>query len=303
MLRDCIIGTLAYFDCFDIPLTEDDIRTHLETLAQPFSSEEFDQTIDQLVNDQVVIRSRGYIIFPYREHIVPVFLRRQNISQKKLLKARRIARLLSCIPYVEGIFASGSIADHNADHEGDLDLFIIVKYGHIWTARLLATLMTALIGARRTGHDIIAPNKACLNHFATDQSLLFPYQNMFSARVCEGLLPLYLSHHEMMQQFKDENNWTKLYIAHWTTDYSMVLNSSRAIRGIRKILRIGMGPVTRMFEQSAREYQLDRIQRNPKTSHPNGRLTYTDYRLQFHPDSIESDILRRYAERRQDIKG
>lgn len=85
----------------------------------------------------------------------------QQNNQRTTSRAIAIIRR---IPFTRMVALTGSAADGRATKKSDIDFFVQVKVGHIWTTRLLITVMLQLLGLRRTGTKIAG--KICLNWFA-----------------------------------------------------------------------------------------------------------------------------------------
>ena len=55
------------------------------------------------------------------------------------------------------------------------------------------------------------------------------------------------------------------------------------------------------LEKLARDYQSRRIANNPVTRQAGGRVIFTDEQLEFHPHSVETQIIKSYNERLQKL--
>src|SRR3989344_7290328 len=74
---------------------------------------------------------------------------KQKISENKIDKATRIAILLSKIPTINLICATGSIAINNATKDADLDLFIVTTKDTLWLTRPFVFLLLKILRLRR----------------------------------------------------------------------------------------------------------------------------------------------------------
>lgn len=93
--------------------------------------------------------------------------KRQKVElyQKRLKKARFFAWLVRCAPFVRKICLTGSMATSQAARASDIDFFIQVRPGRIWTARFLSTLLVFLTGHKRSANKVAG--RVCLNWYAT----------------------------------------------------------------------------------------------------------------------------------------
>lgn len=86
----------------------------------------------------------------------------QKLNQVTINRAVSLIRL---IPFTRAIMLTGSVAEGKEHKQSDIDLFIQVKKGTIWTTRFFVTIIVQLAGIRRTDNDITG--KICLNWYAT----------------------------------------------------------------------------------------------------------------------------------------
>lgn len=74
-------------------------------------------------------------------------------------------RLIQCVPFTRRVVLTGSYAEGRATKNSDIDFFIQVQEGHLFSTRFFVTLLLHMAGIRRTDTDIAG--KICLNWFAT----------------------------------------------------------------------------------------------------------------------------------------
>lgn len=89
--------------------------------------------------------------------------------------------LFSLFPQIQMVALCNSRAMSEADENSDIDLFIIVKKGNLWTARYIVTVLSSLLGIRRRnthGLQKWSPkyikrtkDKFCLSFFITEEHL------------------------------------------------------------------------------------------------------------------------------------
>lgn len=73
--------------------------------------------------------------------------------------------IIKSVPFTRMVALTGSYAEGCATKTSDIDFFIQVKPGHIFSTRFFVTLFLQWAGIRRTNDDIAG--KICLNWFAT----------------------------------------------------------------------------------------------------------------------------------------
>lgn len=131
----------------------------------------------------------------------------QVLCDKKWHKLNRRTWLFRCIPFVEFVFGSGSLAIGNVDAESDFDMLVGVRSGRIFTARFCSVLAFGLFGWRRSKEhgNAEAADKICLNHFVTPESYALRLEpNAYWRLLYQSILPIYGTPRRI-QQFYDAN--------------------------------------------------------------------------------------------------
>jgi len=297
-----LFKTLVYYDCFDYPLTKEE----LDIFSFAGGDDEIAVEIEE---------SDGFYFLKGRKEIIETRKKRNQIAEKKWEKARKAVKWLQLIPYIRLVFGSGSLALNNTNQESDLDVLIITRHGRVWTSRFLAVVLLGFLGLGRKRHERIAPDKLCLNHFITDKSLHIPRKSIYTAQLYARLVPILIDGQELINEFCEANSWIKEYIAGWP-ECLKTLNSkleilnklptpSKQLRLRRpgktqnskfktfgeKILDTKFGD---WLENILRKYQLRRINSYHLTYKPGGRVKADDESLEFHPDSPELKIIEGY---------
>ncbi len=85
-------------------------------------------------------------------------------ATRKYAKLKRAARYFALVPTVESVSAANTLAWWNTRPESDIDLYVTVRPGAIWTTRLLMVAPFALLG-KRPGATELDP--FCFSFFAT----------------------------------------------------------------------------------------------------------------------------------------
>lgn len=205
-----ILSTLAYFDIFDFPLTEEEIEKFLHT-SQKIPHDLVKRGLSGL-NAKKVANSVYYFL-PKREHIITKRILRQKISEQKIEEALPFIRLLGYIPTVAFIGISGSLAMENGDEDSDIDLFVISFPHTLWFTRLLLWLALSLLLKRRyrqgSGKDLL-----CLNLLMDRDHLpLAPKrQDIYTAHEILQLVPI-VNKYQTYELFLEKNAWLKKYLA------------------------------------------------------------------------------------------
>lgn len=227
-------------------------------------------------------------------------LGRHILAQDKWKITRRVARLLAPLPFVRMIGVTGSLALAHTRPASDLDLFIIVRRGRIWTARLWLLLVTQLAGRRRKHWNEEAPDKICLNHYIVDSSLTMAVEirNLYTAVLYARAIPL--TGLSMYRHWIAANGqWMRRWLMY---PAAPILAGRQAVKTPRLARLMQHWVESLLLEPmgGGLEWAAEKVQRRTMLLHTEpgraGRVVVSDRELAFHPDSKESQVLRRFAE-------
>jgi len=133
-----------------------------------------------------------------------------NLVESRWHKTRLVVWYLQFVPFVRLISVTGSLAYNIAKPTSDIDMFLIAKKGHIWTARAITIWLLKLIGQY---HYIGGKNRAgkiCPNRFVNDEYLLINPQNYYHAQDYTHMVPLF-DEDGYYDKFIQKNSWMTKY--------------------------------------------------------------------------------------------
>lgn len=213
--------------------------------------------------------------------------RKQDVLYDKKWKIfLRRAKLFQHIPFVEFVFAAGSMALGNVHENSDLDALIGAKYGHIFTARAFCILAFGILGWRRTKllHAESAKNKICMHHFVTEKSYrLQPPHNVYWQEVYAHLVPVYGNLGALHAFFVANAAWMNPARGYGDDLRHKYRNPSTLKNFLEWLLG---GRAGDWLEKKLKNIQVRRIERGLKTQlgfEP--RIQYTDEELEFLPST------------------
>lgn len=212
-MDECIIETLSYFDIFDYPLTFSELKK--------FSGCEIDNSDDELYalieSIPVIQETNGYYYFLGRRSIVAKRIDRSDVSIHKIAKAKIIAKLLSFIPSIEYIGASGSLSMNNASITDDIDLFIITKERTLWLTRLAVNTILVLLRQKRGRLDKNSKDKICPNMFLEMGNLAFSTKRktLYTAHEIVQMKTLF-DRNNIYGFFLNKNKWVADFFPNFT---------------------------------------------------------------------------------------
>ena len=226
-------------------------------------------------------------------------LRRNKLAEEKYKIVRHAVRFLRYVPFVRMIGVTGRMAMKNTEKKSDLDLFICLEAGHIFTGRTLVTALVQLLGKRRYGDKIA--DRVCLNYFITTDALEIETKTLFASSEYFFMLPVF--GFKYFQKFQSVNQWIKEYHGNYApaemANAKMIYDSrtSRAIRNFgEKIFNAGF------LEEKLKNWQTRRILSDPRTKKAGSLIVADEHSLVFLPDPQGPKIFEQFSERLQKLK-
>lgn len=195
-IEEAILRTVVGLGVLGAPPAIAELYQHLDTKRahEVPSFQQCKEALQQLMISGRLGLCRGrYVLSAMVEELQPI-LTGEEWMPRKLRKAKRIARWLSRLGGVRGVFLCNRTAFGLPRDEGDLDFFVIVRHGSIWQTRALGGLPFVLLGDRPKP-DVDERDVVCLSFFLSDRSLdisacaLQP-DDMYLRHWFLGLLPL-----------------------------------------------------------------------------------------------------------------
>ena len=237
-----VLKVLAYYDCFDFPLT----RQELEVLLQdPAREETIDLAlrglIDQRAIEEVIVDpecnsepqgeetvpdpappenkardlERYYLLAPdatqggetsvSTKTAALVERRRQGEATASTLwpTITKQSSLIARFPFVRAVALSGSLSKGTHFAGDDVDFFLITSAKRVWTCRLLLMLYKRI--ALKGSHDHF-----CINYLVSESQLAVPDKNLFTATEIAWLVPM--NGHALLQRFVNANDWMSAHL-------------------------------------------------------------------------------------------
>src|SRR3990167_8959375 len=99
---------------------------------------------------------------------------------------------------------NGSLARNEATEKSDIDFWIALKAGRLWSGRAFVTIITHLTGYHRYRNKIAG--RICLNTYQTEKNLEFGPKNLKNARDYSNIKVLYAAG-DIGNDFFTANQW------------------------------------------------------------------------------------------------
>lgn len=205
-----LLSAIAYSDLFNFPLT----RSELWRYAGPGirNKKQFEVLLRDIPH---LVCKDQYICLKGNEAIIRTRIKYESHVRHLQKKAARIAWVLGCIPWVQCICLSGSLAAGQYRETDDIDLFVITKVDTLWISRFCLVGMVSLLGKRRRKSLVHAPGSICLNMFADMNSLTMSIlgKDIYIAREIAQLKVL-VNKGQTFEHFMGKNTWVNTFLPH-----------------------------------------------------------------------------------------
>lgn len=281
-IEKAILTTIIYSDIFHFPLTREEIW-HFLISSKTVTRQTFSHALQTL--DKRVASKEGYYFLPGNEHIVEQRKKNQTEARKKMQIAKKTAWYLAHIPTIKFIGITGGLALDNVTKDDDIDLFIIVKKGTLFTTRFWILALLEWLGVRRKRKERRSANKICVNLLLDESRLAWPAKkrDLYTAHEIAQIKPLY-EQTDTYQKFMESNIWIKKYLPNVMDEKYIFLGTSFAPRYY--ILRlISFFLTLRPFEIYMRKLQEDYMKKYRTTE------IVTKTLLALHPHNYGANAL------------
>ncbi|MDD2730780.1 MAG: hypothetical protein PHW33_01505 [Candidatus Portnoybacteria bacterium] len=303
-LSQAIFATLAYYDLLNRPLTSTEIFKYLMAGS---GSKEFLPVLTQLQKDSrssnVFNQNEGLYFLAGHSCLVGKREKRAKIAQKKWRLLLRSAKFLALTPFIRLIAVTGSLSADNPETSSDWDLLVVTKKNRLWTARLMLTALTGLLGRRR--HGQLTRDRFCLNCYLTDKKLtILPtakLRDFHAAQEYGRLIPIMETAKGIYEKFTQDNAlWLEQFLENypWPAGPSPKnLKPPRLFNACRRCLEILLsGPPGNWLEKKLSQWQIKRVR--AKSQHqPADQVFISDACLMFHPQSKSFRIMKAFEQR------
>lgn len=290
-----ILYTIQYYDIFDYPLTIDEIY-YLQSSKNVISKDDIAKHINKLLEENIIETANGLYYLTGRQSLINTRKRKeQNAQQKWVFVSKHINNFLK-IPFIRGVFASGSLSMYYMSEDSDLDIFLICKHRRIFTARFFTFIYFKLY-KKIWLHEGEKKTKFCLNHWISDKNLTMQQQDhIYEARLYSQFYPIYgLS---VYYDFINKNKWINKYIPLYPHGINIIHNKiPKLIKQIEitpnlleKILNTPLGYI---FELIVKYIQLIVFyfhSRKYLELKRNGFIKMTDTEMRFHTHPIRFKV-------------
>ena len=202
-----VLETIRYFSFFKFAPDFGEIYTFLKKKS---SKSGLASILENMAKKKVIKRSQNgdlYTLPQYANRLKIYDLRFKN-SKEKIDKIKPYIKLLSFFPQIKLVGLSGTVAMMNAYENDDIDLFTITARNRLFTGRIIALVLSQILGLRRTRTANYFKNKVCLNLFFDESDLRIPKykQTEYVSHEVLQMKPL-INKNNTYERFLDKNKW------------------------------------------------------------------------------------------------
>lgn len=280
-LDQAVEAALVYADLFDAPLSAEDVWRYLPGVV---ATREAVQVVLALVPAEA-----AHHFLPTRRAVVAQKQWRAEASRRLWQQARRFGHVLRCLPFVELVAVTGSLAVDNADDGDDVDLMLVVRPGRLWSVRALAIVVARL--ARLLGGA-----RLCPNYLVASTNLALRQQDLFVAHELFQMVPLHGA--ETYRRLLAENAWARVLLPNAEPRAVPADPPPAFPRRLAEWL-LG-GAVGEWIERWEARRKIARFQ--PEAAEPGGEAVFTADECKGHLDGHGARTLARYERRLEQLR-
>jgi hypothetical protein len=231
-LANNILKTVAYFDVFKYPLTSEQIFRYLP--QNSISVNDVENAALQMTASNKLLKEKSYFLLPFSHRsIIEKREADEHRAQKKLKYARNISRFIKLMPFIRGIFLTGSLSKNVADSSSDIDFMIVAASKRLWICRTMLTAFRKIF--------LFGSSKYfCTNFYVTENGYAQHRRNIFTS--VEVATTKVIWNESAFLEFQRQNQWIKEFLPNidGTADQQLLISSSRSWsqRIIEVMLRI-----------------------------------------------------------------
>lgn len=263
-LTEGILATMSFFSIYNLPLSAKKIWELLYRVqadpAQVVSE------LDRLTHLGIIIKQSGlYSLKPWDEK---KYFENQLEISKRWTKIKKYYWILSAIPFIEHVSVINSVAMGNADHESDIDFFIITKPNRLYFVRTMIILIFKLLGAYKSKARV--NEQFCFGFYITSDSLsiknlLLPGEDPYLVFWLGTIVPiLSLNYYE---KFIKENKWVYSYLPNFRTHQRLEMyRKMHPSKSLKQVFHFLLFIPTVLFENLLRKIHIRHTFKQPENS-------------------------------------
>ena len=192
---EAVIATVGYADVFDMPIELHHLHRYL--VGSKLTEDQTSSTVDALVQGGWLGRRGDVIHLPGREAVLDIYDDRTARSMTMWDQAQVWGRRIGLLPFVRMVAVTGGLAVDSVAPHDDIDYFIIVRPGRLWTTRL----MIIALGKLADRHDI----ELCPNFIVSTNAMDMDVRTVYVARELAQMVVIVGD--DLCQEVRERNSW------------------------------------------------------------------------------------------------
>jgi predicted nucleotidyltransferase len=222
-----------------------------------------------------------------------------NLIAMRLSKTHFIGRILARLPFVRCVILNGSLAQGRSNESSDIDILIIAKSGHIFTARFFVNFFASILRIKRPKDEKKDHSgKFCFNYFLTENYLKIPTgrgeemdrycaDNYSHSKFIAGDISLFNKFILVNQGLFSKYNCHPEASAEGSSERNERAAAPRFFTNVQNdIQKIAERLFRLRFENWAKHYQIKKINTDPRTKKYPELIVFNDKELRFHPPKL-----------------
>ncbi len=285
--------TLVFFDIFNYPLTLTEIWQYLYAPGdEKISINVINQKLNSPELKSKIGFAQGFYFILGKEKNVDLRKERYLIAEPKLKKAKRFIKYLRHLGGVRGVAISNTLALHHSRRDADIDIFIITRFGKIWSTRFWSLLPLYIFGERPTPK--LTRDKFCLSFWVDEKSLdISPWKlerDIYYIYWLATLMPIY--DQGVFNKFWQENKWINKFLP----NFSLPETNARL-----KVNKSWFLPMTgeRLFKSAQINIMPQELKALGESD--SSAVVIIDGVLKFHPTDRRKDFQTRFEQKLNQI--
>ncbi len=280
-----LIKTFLYFAIFKHPLTKEEALRYCQ-----HSTSSIDAELTELLDKKLLFKIQDfYLPYNYPEW-VERRIKGNILSEKKMIKARKMAKILNYFPYVRSVMVSGSLSKGFMDEKSDIDFFIIMRPGSLAISKFLMGLF------RR----FFAPKSFCINFLIDTDNLQIQKKNLYTAIEMVTLIPMIDAN--LYKIFMRVNmDWIRNFLPNAIPGDPEMMPFKK--KGLQSILEtIFSSSIGSQLDAKLREKYKRRLAlRAAKESHESGEVVINKGVIKLHGKPYQKKIMNLYSKYQKDF--
>ncbi|MEX0287638.1 MAG: nucleotidyltransferase domain-containing protein, partial [Flavobacteriaceae bacterium] len=243
-----------------------------------------------LLKQKVLFNIEGF----YLPYDYPIWVERRlggnALANKKMIKAKKMAKILTYFPYVRSVMVSGSLSKGFMDRTSDIDFFVIMQPGSIAISKFLMGLF------RR----FFAPKSFCINFLIDSDNLHIKKQDLYTAIEMATLIPLIDD--ELYDKFMRVNmHWIHKFLPNVSLPKKQFSPFKQP--GFQRILEVlCSSALGKKLDHKLRQQYRKRLAKNAaRESHETGEVVIQKGIIKLHGKPYQKKIMNLYNKYQKDF--